>query len=42
VPGVKHYIHIERPAAIASEMNAFLAVREPVAEEAGPTAAKRR
>jgi len=41
VPGVKHYIHIERPAAIASEVNAFLAAREP-AEEAGPTAATRR
>lgn len=41
VPGIKHYIHIERPAAIADEVNAFLADAESAARAAEPTAAKR-
>lgn len=42
VPGVKHYIHIERPAAIASEANAFLAEVDQAVRKAEQAAARRR
>lgn len=43
VPGVKHYIHIEQPATLAREINAFLAGIDPAAaRHAETTAATRR
>jgi pimeloyl-ACP methyl ester carboxylesterase len=41
VPGVKHYIHIEQPAALAEEINRFLAAVDPKTRTRQPTAAGR-
>ena len=38
VPDVKHYIHVERPAIVAGELNALLDRVDPVAQSAGTAA----